>query len=44
MRKLLLILLAFIAVFNLIRTIERPQAAELAGKPQAETVELTNKN
>lgn len=29
MRKLLLILLAFIAVFTFIRTLERPEAAEL---------------
>lgn len=29
MRKLLLILLAFIAIFTFIRTLEKPEAAEL---------------
>jgi len=43
-RKLLLILLAFIAIFTLIRTIERPQAAEIEGKPQEEKVELSIKS
>ena len=34
MHKLLLILLAFIAIFTFIRTIEKPEAAELGEKPQ----------
>ena len=44
MRKLLLILLAFIAIFNLIRTIEKPQAAEIGEKLHEEKVEMTIKN
>jgi len=34
MRKLLLILLAFIAIFTFIRAFEKPEAAELGEKPQ----------
>ena len=44
MRKLFLVLLAFIAIFTLIRTIERPHAAELGENRQDERVEMTIKN
>ena len=44
MRKLLLILLAFIAVFNLIRTIDGPYAAELGENRQEEKAEITINN
>jgi len=34
MHKLLLILLAFIAIFTFIRTLEKPEAAELGENPR----------
>ena len=41
MRKLLLILLAFIAVFTYIRTLEKPEAAEMREMPLE--INLTNR-
>ena len=41
MRKLVLILLAFIAVFTYIRTLEKPQAAEISEIPQETRAEFT---
>jgi len=41
MRKLLLILLASIAIFTFIRTLEKPEAAELGEKPQKIEINLT---
>ncbi|MCL2068209.1 MAG: hypothetical protein FWG99_12195 [Treponema sp.] len=44
MRKLLLILLGFIAIFTFIRTIEEPEAAELRNPRQEANVELSITN
>ena len=40
MRKLLLILLAFIAVFTYIRTLEKPEAAEFKDVPREARVDF----
>jgi hypothetical protein len=42
MRKLLLILLGFIAIFTYIRTLERPEAAEFTNAPQEAMAEQVN--
>ena len=44
MRKLFLILLAFIAVFTYIRTLEKPEAAELGGNPREARAEIIINN
>jgi hypothetical protein len=44
MRKLLLILLGFIAIFTFINTLERPEAAELKNQPREARVEIFIEN
>ena len=40
MRKLLLVLLGFIAVFTYIQNLEKPEAAEFKDAPQEARIEL----